>query len=428
MTLDYQTNLIKLYDYRYQKKEFTDHQYFSIKNVIENQSPDWLKDNLRAFEAYILFYPDRIVSLPPFQLETAVLSHILNTLSLPLPKKFSQGWRKQYLPELTRTVLSGVEDKLIFNVMQNFFRIGAQPNFKKVVYSDFMKNYSDNVKFLKKTGFPFRKWTNEIFFAEKKIEKEKEITSIQRELEFILAALMGSRSNPGIISNPKKLYSRISPYLSQGKRIEYSSLLPVIDVLQNSAFSCDSMTEEYYRNQLKILSLRLQDISPLPDLIRLSFWERKPETDMFLGSEIDTCLSVSRGSFFCILEYLMDFFMNVIKIETDNAVIGLIYVFICLNEKNEPVLLIDNIELADKFKRTSIFTVPILEYLQWITNNLGLKTVYLGMNYNDIILPPLPVSQVYLKKLGNLPEKKVYMDTFFGYSIPDGKVNVFLMS
>jgi hypothetical protein len=262
----------------------------------------------------------------------------------------------------------------------------------------------------------------------KKIEKENEINCIQRELDVILTALMGSRFIPGIISNPKKLYTRVLPYLNNGKIDEPVSLLPVIDVLQNSAFNCDSMTEDYYRNQLKLLSRRLQDVFPLPEFIRLSFWERKPETDMFLGSEIDTCLSVSRGSFFCLLEYLMDFFINIVKIEADNTVIGLIYLFICLNEKDEPLILVDNIELADKFKRTSIFTSTIIEYLFGLRHALGVGKLYLGMNYNDIILPSLPVSEVYLKKLGNLPEKKVYMDTFFGYSIPEGKVNVFRMS
>lgn len=421
----YKTSVLELYRYKLNNKEIYQNQFHNILKFVEDNNIDFIETNLSLFEAYLYLHPDDIIPHLPYDLLFQFFKDMLNLLAIKAPAKIVKDWEYAYFPKLVKSVKRDIDDKYVLEGMRKFFSIALLFDFKKISYKKFKKENNKAISKLKKIKYDFKKWRTETFTCEKVVSKDNELSLLINKGSLLVQKALGTKKTPGIAKNSTKLYSKLCTYLNGSQLKCEKSLVSSLEVLKNVSYDCSKEEEILFRDEIENYLNSIKRISKLPEEILFSFWQRIPNRELFIGSKIDTCLSVSRGSFFCLLEYFMDFFINVVIIKDNENIIGLSYVVLVEEDDGRLALLFDNVELIDEYKGGQFFTKTTLEYFKYITKNFNFEHFYLGMNYNDVILENLEVKEICLKKFGLKEKQNYYLDAFGGYGIPEGRIRIY---
>ncbi len=417
--------LISLNSYKYETGQLNKNQYYSVKSFIENYPLETVEMYLSVFEAYSYLNPDKVISRLPHYPVKAFFQDFYKLLNLEIPLNFTFLQNYKYFPKLVKTAKRDLQDIFIGTIYKDFFSVCMRRDFKIQEFKNVKKNNKTQVKKLKTSGISFKKWVFHDFKKKYNLNYIEQEKAIIKESNRVVAIALGHKNKPGIITNNEKLYSRLAPYLSGNKIKNLNACKLALEEIKSSAFDLNDKQKQFYINSIDILLKRANDINILNNNCEIRFWDRNPGHELFIGSEIDTCLSVTRRSFFCLLDFFRDFYMNIIKINVANELAGLSYVFLVENENGNVDLLFDNIELKDKYKRTSIFTNQAIKYFKSVSKFFESDYFYLGKNYNDTLLPGYETKTVFLKKFACPEYKKYYIDTFNGFSRAQGKVEVY---
>ncbi len=422
---NFNQNLVKLYEYKFNTGQITKTQLFSISNFIENNEKSIVEKYINLFEAYVYLISDKLFSRLPENIDLLFWESFYNLVGVNLPSNFVPNKNYKYLPKLVIAAKRDIQDEYLQEKYREFFYFGFRRDFKNFIYDKIKtgdKTLQDNFK---KNRIKIKKWFSNSFSLSFSLNLDNERQAIISESGYLLNKLMGNRENPGVIKNNRSFYSRITPYIINNQIRNLTSCEMILNEIKASAFKCPDMEKKFYINSVDILLKRMSDIYKLNDNIVIRLWERNPANELFIGSEIDTCISVTRRNFFCLLDFFLDPYMNIVKINCGGEIAGLSYIFLVENEQGKISFLFDNIELRDEFKHTTLFTDSIINFARKFAGNFNMDYFYLGLNYNDTLFPDFEIEQTFLKKIGNPENRKYYIDTFNGYTHTHGKVNVY---
>ena len=416
------SDYFKFNEYRYKRGEITKEQYHSFNEFLKTHNLS--KKEVDAFLAYTYLLPDKILTSNPRTIETIFFQTLHNIVGLKEGRNIKSKIESKYYTLLAKYILSIKDEPYSSCLFRDYFKKSLNGNYKKEALKEFKKLYKNDIKALKKSGIDFNTLSSLSFSKTLSTPFEKEEGAILFELNSLIKKSLGSfEKADGALKNPKKVYTKLEKYLVHKEVAHFSHTPGVLDILFSHAYKDEK--ESYYKTALSILKKRINDIKKYPKEIEISIWERNPYNDIFLGTEIDTCLSVSRGNFFCMLEYLSDFFTLVVVIKAEDEIIGLSYIFLVTDDSDYITFLFDNVELKDHLKGQSFFTDVAVEYFTCLCSIFKRDYFFIGTNYNDILFPGLSASDMYLEKLGQKSlEKKFYVDTFLGYDFPKGHVKV----
>ncbi|MFC1549076.1 hypothetical protein ACFL5E_03860, partial [Candidatus Omnitrophota bacterium] len=159
-------------------------------------------------------------------------------------------------------------------------------------------------------------------------------------------------------------------------------------------------------------------------------WARNPGRDIFQGNFTACCVAINSPEHpEGILEYLIDQGVQVVEVvdEVSGNTIAQTWVFVAYDMEDEPVLVMDNIEVHNSYplgtKQNKIIADNIIEYVKGYAKDVGAKAVYLGeTEYNDIITTNMEIDPLTLRKAGGYlwdqmegyEEYGYYLEAMFG--------------
>ena len=180
------------------------------------------------------------------------------------------------------------------------------------------------------------------------------------------------------------------------------------------------------------LEQRLKDISQCetkkkdkPIDLTIKMWDRNPTHDLFQGNYSTCCIGLGEANGVAMPTYLLSTMFNMIEL-VDNKTgetMGNALCYFAVDEYNEPKFIIDNIEIANKYKMSDSASEKLLNEIIGYCINL-LKTIsgknipiLMGTNYNDVYDEDITTIELdYLKALGEMDYEMTYLDAFNGWS------------
>ena len=152
-------------------------------------------------------------------------------------------------------------------------------------------------------------------------------------------------------------------------------------------------------------------------------WDREPKKDLFQGNYSSCCIGIGAVNQRAIFDYLTMPVFNMIELVDNktNQVTGNALCYFAKDfESNKPVFIIDNIEIAPKYKpsdRTGVeLRNAILKYCKNIIKSVGADDntpIYLGKSYNDIQSADLKTTNKKIEFIGSYDD--LYLDAFGGW-------------
>ncbi|MBR3604987.1 MAG: hypothetical protein IKL52_03045, partial [Candidatus Gastranaerophilales bacterium] len=179
------------------------------------------------------------------------------------------------------------------------------------------------------------------------------------------------------------------------------------------------------------LEQRLNDISQCemkkkekPVDLTIKMWDRIPQKDLFQGNYSTCCIGLGQVNGSAMPHYLTNAMFNMIEL-VDNytgQTIGNALCYFITNEYDEPVFVIDNIEIANAHKMSNLASSKLLNEIIGYCINL-LKTIsgqniqiLMGTSYNDVY--DEEESSIQLEKaqiIGEMECDSIYLDVFGGW-------------
>lgn len=183
------------------------------------------------------------------------------------------------------------------------------------------------------------------------------------------------------------------------------------------------------------LEQRLKDISACeikkkekPVDLTIKMWDRDPIYDLFQGSYSTCCISLDGENSSAMPHYLLNTAFNMIEL-IDNSTgktIGNALCYFITNEFDEPIFVIDNIEIANKHKMSDKASDELLNKITGYCINLCREIsnrniqIVMGTSYNDVYDEELYAIELEKANLlGEIDCEEIYMDVFDGWD--DGK-------
>ena len=201
------------------------------------------------------------------------------------------------------------------------------------------------------------------------------------------------------------------------------------------------------------LEQRLKDISTCeikkkekPIDLTIKMWDRNPIHDIFQGNYSTCCISLDGENSSAMPHYLLNSVFNMIELVDNNSgkTIGNALCYFITNEFNEPIFVIDNIEIANNHKMSNKASSELLKEIKNYCINLcreisnrNIKIV-MGADYNDVDDENLTEMELtFAQLLGEKDCFEVYLDVFGGwdegkydlqYAQDDENINVFYLT
>ncbi|MBR5303517.1 MAG: hypothetical protein IKU37_01660 [Candidatus Gastranaerophilales bacterium] len=180
------------------------------------------------------------------------------------------------------------------------------------------------------------------------------------------------------------------------------------------------------------LEQRLKDISKCETKkkektidLTIKMWDRNPIHDLFQGNYSTCCIGLGETNGIAMPTYLLSTMFNMIEF-VDNSTgetIGNALCYFAFDEMNEPKFIIDNIEIANKYKMSDDASDKFLnEVIRYCINLLKTLSnenipILIGTNFNDVNDKEISVIEMdYLRILGDMNYKMTYLDAFNGWS------------
>lgn len=148
----------------------------------------------------------------------------------------------------------------------------------------------------------------------------------------------------------------------------------------------------------------------LIESFKIRIWDRDPRKDLFQGNYTHCCIAMGNPT---LIDYMCDLGMQVVEIVRDNGrVVGQTWLWIGEDEKGEPVLVLDNVEINNNYKKYSEqFKEALFSYCHRYAKAIGIKRVYMGGIYNDMSTSGMPrasLKEIY--KLGGFIDHPYYLE------------------
>jgi len=177
------------------------------------------------------------------------------------------------------------------------------------------------------------------------------------------------------------------------------------------------------------LEQRIKDIEELDDTktksldLTIKMWDRNPKIDLFQGNYSSCCIGIGGVNQSAIIDYLTNPTFNMIELVDNktNQIVGNALCYFAKDvEEDKPVFIIDNIEIAPKYKPSDKTGVElrsaIIEYCKNIIKSIGANDdtpIYLGKKYNDIQSNDLKTTHKKIEFIGS--SDNLYLDAFGGW-------------
>ena len=183
------------------------------------------------------------------------------------------------------------------------------------------------------------------------------------------------------------------------------------------------------------LEQRLKDISACeikkkekPVDLTIKMWDRDPAYDLFQGNYSTCCISLDGENSSAMPHYLLNTAFNMIELKDNSTseTIGNALCYFITNEFDEPIFVIDNIEIANKHKMSDKASDELLNKITGYCINLCREIsnrniqIVMGTSYNDVYDEELYAIELEKANLlGEMDCEEIYMDVFDGWD--DGK-------
>lgn len=179
------------------------------------------------------------------------------------------------------------------------------------------------------------------------------------------------------------------------------------------------------------LEQRLKDISKCETKkkektidLTIKMWDRNPIHDLFQGNYSTCCIGLGESNGIAMPTYLLSTMFNMIEL-VDNSTgetIGNALCYFAFDEINEPKFIIDNIEIANKYKMSDDasdkFLNEVIGYCINLLKTLSNKNIpiLMGTSFNDVNDEEISVIEMdYLRILGDMNYEMTYLDAFNGW-------------
>lgn len=375
-----------------------------------------------------------------------------------------EKWNLEYLSKLFEAEKQFKEEdkellKLIIKLefQERSFKEAILGNYQREYYTpnerewlEEIKEYAQRVqREFQEKGIDFEKWYH--------YQKRKEFTvgpspevqrekreSFFREFQEVVINLLGSwrEKKKGLLSQDKakevfnKIFKKYGIQFKEGEfyhpqkgKLDLREIEPVlkdfVDLIEKfyQEEKDQKVKEQIGTNlsHLQDLKNRLGDLSS--ELKRKGYrllikpWERNPGYDIFQGNYTHCCIAVENFNRGAILDYLIDFGLQVIEVKdtAEDRTIAQTFVYFTQDIRGEINLVLDNIEINSEYAglageiRENLFA-----YLKEFALDVCPKTkrILLGTAYNDVETTELEKRNLTLSKIGGSPRKTEYLDAF----------------
>ncbi len=180
------------------------------------------------------------------------------------------------------------------------------------------------------------------------------------------------------------------------------------------------------------LNQRKNDLSDLDkpkendDLdLTIRMWDRIPHKDLFQGNYSTCCIGMGSSNDEAMPDYIINTAFNMIELVDNHTgnVIGNALCYFVKNSHNEPVFVIDNIEINNNSKPSDAVGIQLRNAVVKYANNIakdvtGLKNpkVILGTSYNDVPTSDLLMTKISASEfIGDLSCEDIYLDLYEGW-------------
>ena len=147
-------------------------------------------------------------------------------------------------------------------------------------------------------------------------------------------------------------------------------------------------------------------------------WDRVPQKDMFQGNYSTCCIGMNETNGWSMPVYLLNTAFNMIEFVDNNTseTVGNALCYFVKGENNNPVFVIDNIEIKNSAKPSDEVGLKLRDAITNYAKNIARDVtgredtpILLGTSYNDVPAKDLYKINMLLKPLGKL-EDSVYTD------------------
>ena len=182
------------------------------------------------------------------------------------------------------------------------------------------------------------------------------------------------------------------------------------------------------------LEQRLEDIKSAdkskktrPVDLTIKMWDRNPAHDLFQGNYSTCCIGLTRGNGSAMPSYLGYSAFNMIEL-VDNSTgktIGNALCYFAKDKNDEPVFVIDNIEIANKNKLSQEGSLKLRDAILKYSKNLIEEVastelpVLLGASYNDVPDNDLKDYEAIPSIIGEFNCDEIYVDAYGGWIYPE---------
>ena len=148
-------------------------------------------------------------------------------------------------------------------------------------------------------------------------------------------------------------------------------------------------------------------------------WDRIPQKDLFQGNYSTCCIGMGAINGWSMPVYLLNTVFNMIELVDNNTgeTVGNALCYFVKNDDNEPIFIIDNIEIRNSVKPSDEvgkkLRSAITEYAKNISHDVTGRDniqILLGTSYNDLPVGDLIKSYSFMRTLGEELRNEVYTD------------------
>ena len=305
-----------------------------------------------------------------------------------------------------------------------------------------------------KMGINYEKWLhpskeNDVHFVSKN-ENKGQLTQIISQSEEDMTSLLNTPAKrfiekqfPSFIKDSKF----IIPNEYQTSKAKLEELLKIITdtskkgqlsqiwqrALNNSS-NDNAIIANRAKNTLTILNHLIQRIDNLSKVkdkrvsetldLTIKMWDRIPQKDLFQGNFSTCCIGMGQENSSIMPHYLMNCAFNMIELidNTNGKTIGNALCYFVQDKNNNPIFIIDNIEINNRIKlsqKTSVelrnsITKYAINVIKEITNGINIP-IYMSKKFNDIYCSDLPTEEKTILFAGEIDCNEIYMDLFDGW-------------
>ncbi len=154
--------------------------------------------------------------------------------------------------------------------------------------------------------------------------------------------------------------------------------------------------------------------------------DRGAKNMIFMGNYTSCCTALNECKGDSVPNYLLNTAFNVVGVkDSQGNIAATSRIFISTNFKNEPALIIDNIEISNKFRATlnkaesERFVQQVWSYIDKFAQSLSDNhiPVYMSHKYPKISIPERPVISLRIKLAGETTRPELYINTIGDYAI-----------